>query len=159
MTHNRLTIEELKSWLCDSADILRGYIDSSVDIRKGGPLVAPQHKDENNNMEVYNRVIANPSFSMKEWWTPAETSIETKLDKNGKENDKAQYIDKYMRVVDIAEIKENDYNINISRYTNTSHPEEIIDLAEVRIQIADIEKREAEIDNKLQTFLKYLRVL
>ena len=33
----------------------------------------------------FDRVIANPPFSMDGWWTPAENSIEVKIDKDGKE--------------------------------------------------------------------------
>ena len=35
-------------------------------------------------------------------------------------------IDKFMRVVAMSEIKENDYNLNISRYIDTSSEEVII---------------------------------
>src|SRR5690606_21533537 len=55
------------------------------DLRKGDTLNNPQHKDGDNELEVFDRVIANPPFSQGGWWAPAETSPEVKLDKNGKE--------------------------------------------------------------------------
>lgn len=63
--------------------LLHNFMDA--DIRKGDKLTSPQHKDDNNELMLFDRVIANPPFSMDGWWTPAETSTEVKLDKNGKE--------------------------------------------------------------------------
>ncbi len=63
-----------------------------------------------------------------------------------------------MRIVDMDEIKENDYNLNIARYIDTSEEEEEIDLVATLAEIRDIEKREKEIDNKLAGFLAELGV-
>lgn len=63
--------------------ILHNYMDA--DLRKGDTLNNPQHKDVNNELDVFDRVIANPPFSQDGWWTTAETSQEVKLDKDGKE--------------------------------------------------------------------------
>jgi len=63
--------------------LLHNFMDA--DIRKGDTLINPQHKNENNELDLFDRVIANPPFSMDGWWTPAENSIEVKLDKDGKE--------------------------------------------------------------------------
>lgn len=67
-------------------------------------------------------------------------------------------VDKYMRVVDLAEIKENDYNLNISRYIDTTEPEPEVDIVAVKQTIADLEQQEAEIDQKLSGFLKELGI-
>ncbi|WP_282124992.1 type I restriction-modification system subunit M [Marinifilum flexuosum] len=267
---------------------------SDADLRKGDTLVNPQHKGENNELDVYDRVIANPPFSAKEWWTPAEINPEIKVDKNGKEKkvtpnyakkvsdpfgrfhfgipprgyadlaflqhmiavlkadgkagvvlphgtlfrgsaegkirkalleadivegivglpsalfyntgipasiwiinkEKAAHlknkvlivdasndykegknqneledkhlekiiaaydaqidVDKYMRVVPLNEIKENDYNLNISRYIDTSEPEPEIDLCAVQANIKSLEEKEKEIDQQLANFLNEL---
>ncbi len=63
--------------------IFHNYGDS--DLRKGDTLTNPQHKDDQNDLMVFDRVIANPPFSQDAWWTPAEVSQEVKLDKDGKE--------------------------------------------------------------------------
>lgn len=274
--------------------LLHNFMDA--DIRKGDTLIIPQHKNENNELDLFDRVIANPPFSMAGWWTPAENSIEVKLDKNGKEKkvtpnykkvvsdphgrfqyglpprgyadlaflqhmiavlkqdgkagivlphgtlfrsstesvirkglleadivegivglpsalfyntgipasiwiinknkteaqkgkvtiidasadfkegknqnelledhinkivtayDGATDIDKYMRIVPIAEITENDYNLNISRYIDTSEPEPIVDLVAVKRTIVKLEAKEEEIDTKLAGFLKELGI-
>jgi len=69
---------------------------------------------------------------------------------NGKE------IAKYKRIVDLSEIKENDYNLNIARYIDTSEAELIIDIPAVRDTIAVLESKEKEIDAKLAGFLQEL---
>jgi len=274
--------------------LLHNFMDA--DIRKGDTLTDPKHRDDNNELKLFDRVIANPPFSMDAWWGPAEANIVTKLDKNGKEKKvtpnykkevsdpygRFQYgipprgyadlaflqhmvavlkqdgkagvvlphgtlfrsgtegvirkalleadlvegivglpsalfyntgipasiwiinknktlvqkgkvaiidassdfkegknqnellaehitkivdaydtnaeVDKYMRIVDLAEIAENDYNLNISRYIDTSEPEPIIDVQAVQTVLADLNKQEADIDAKLNEFLKELGV-
>jgi len=70
--------------------------------------------------------------------------------------DGLETIDKFMRVVDMSEIKENDYNLNISRYIDTSEDEIIIDIKAVREEIAALESKEKEIDKKLNAYLASL---
>ena len=41
----------------------------------------------------------------------------------------------------MAEIEENDFNLNISRYVSTATAEEEIDLVEVNASLVEIEKR------------------
>lgn len=274
--------------------LLHNFMDA--DIRKGDTLITPQHKNDNNELTLFDRVIANPPFSMDGWWTPAENSIEVKLDKDGKEKkvtpnyakvvsdpygrfqygipprgyadlaflqhmvavlkqdgragvvlphgtlfrsgsegtirqglleadlvegivglpsalfyntgipasiwiinknkteaqkgkvtiidasndykegknqnellpehiakivkayDEATDIAKYMRVVAVAELAENDYNLNISLFIDTSEAEVEIDIKEVHLKLSDLEKREMEIDAKLAKFLEELGV-
>lgn len=285
--------KNLSTWAIGKLNmLLHNFMDA--DIRKGDTLVDPKHLNEQNELMLFDRVIANPPFSMGKWWTPAEANIEKKLDKDGKEKEIApnyskvvsdphgrlQYgipprgyadlaflqhmiavlkqdgkagvvlphgtlfrggsegkiregllqadmvegiiglpsalfyntgipasiwiinknkteaqknkvviidassdykegknqnelleehinkivnaydanieVDKYMRIVDIAEIKENDYNLNISRYIDTSEPEAEVDLNKVLNNITDIEAKEKEIDAQLNVFLKEL---
>ena len=61
-----------------------------------------------------------------------------------------------MRIVPLEEIKENDYNLNIARYIDTSSEEEIINIENVINKISDIEEKEKEIDSKLNEYLKTL---
>jgi type I restriction enzyme M protein len=63
--------------------ILHNYNDA--DLRKGDTLVNPQHKDDSGDLMLFDRVIANPPFSMDGWWLPAESTQDVKLDKEGKE--------------------------------------------------------------------------
>ena len=63
---------------------------------------------------------------------------------------------KFMRVVRLEEIKENDYNLNISRYIDTSEDEVIIDIKATMEDIGELEVKSQEIDSKLNGYLKSL---
>jgi type I restriction enzyme M protein len=70
--------------------------------------------------------------------------------------DKGEEIDKFMRVVDMEEIEENDFNLNIARYIDTSEEEEPVDLVATLASIKEIEAQERAIDEKLAGYLKEL---
>ena len=63
---------------------------------------------------------------------------------------------RYAREVSLSEIKENGYNLNITRYVNLSKDEEIVDLAAVQAKLVDIEK---EITTARDEHNKFLREL
>ncbi len=66
-------------------------------------------------------------------------------------------IERYARVVDLKEIAENDYNLNIRRYVDTSEQEETIDVSAEWKKLQKIEKEAKEIDEKVENFLKGLK--
>lgn len=63
---------------------------------------------------------------------------------------------RYSRQVSLQEIKENDFNLNITRYVNLSKEEEQIDLKAVTQRLNECDIRIAEAQNKLNGFLKEL---
>ena len=63
---------------------------------------------------------------------------------------------RYDRKVYMREIKDNGYNLNISRYVNLSKEEEKIDLAEVHRQLVATEKKIESARQKHNEFLKEL---
>ena len=65
-------------------------------------------------------------------------------------------IDKYSYVASKGEITENDYNLNIPRYVDTFEEEEPIDIDVVQAEIAATEKEIAEVQAKMNEFLKEL---
>ena len=65
-------------------------------------------------------------------------------------------VEKYATVVDVETIKENDCNLNISRYVDTTEEEEQVDIQKVLGEIAELEKREVETKEKLNGYLKEL---
>lgn len=65
-------------------------------------------------------------------------------------------VDKYLRVVDVAEIKQNDFNLNISRYIDTSVEEESVNLADVLDNLQAINVDLSNIENEL---IKHLNTL
>ncbi|WP_157541706.1 type I restriction-modification system subunit M [Hymenobacter aerophilus] len=78
--------KNLGTWAIAKLNMLLHNFDSA-DLRKGDTLVEPQHKNGDNELMLFDRVIANPPFSQDRWWTPAEVNQEKKLDKKGKEKD------------------------------------------------------------------------
>ena len=65
-------------------------------------------------------------------------------------------IERYARRVTMAEIAENDYNLNISRYVSNAEPEPQIDLSATHKQLVEIEKEIRESTTKHNEFLKEL---
>ena len=63
---------------------------------------------------------------------------------------------RFSRLVSLAEIKENDYNLNITRYVNLSKDEEQIDLEAVTKQLKETDAKIEESRGKLNVFLKEL---
>lgn len=274
--------------------ILHNFLDA--DIRKGDTLTDPKHLNDDNELMMFDRVIANPPFSMDKWWAQAEANITKKLDKSGKEKevapnynkvvsdpygrlqygipprgaadlaflqhmvavlkqdgragvvlphgtlfrggtegkirqglieadlvegiiglapalfyntgipasiwilnknkteaqkgkitiidasgdckeepkqnkllethvkkiaeayDAAKDVERYMRMVDLEEVKENDYNLNIARYVDTMEPEQEVDLIEVKARLKELGTKEADVDAKLKHLLEDLGV-
>lgn len=66
-------------------------------------------------------------------------------------------IEKYARVVDIKEIVEKDYNLNISQYIDSSEQEEVIDVKKVWKGLSVLEKERDMINKKVDEFLKELK--
>ncbi|KIP20613.1 putative type I restriction enzymeP M protein [Anoxybacillus ayderensis] len=65
-------------------------------------------------------------------------------------------VEKYSRVVTLEEIKENDYNLNIARYIDTTEEEEQIDVAEALRQLRQLEQEREEIEKVMYGYLKEL---
>ena len=70
--------------------------------------------------------------------------------------DRPEEIDRYARRVEMEEIEENDYNLNITRYVSTAEPEPIIDLEETHNAIVAADQNIREMTSKHNQFLKEL---
>ena len=64
--------------------------------------------------------------------------------------------DKYARVVPLAEIERNDWNLNISRYVDTSDSEERIDVAEAVRKLRELEHDRAAAEATMNRYLAEL---
>ena len=64
--------------------------------------------------------------------------------------------DKYSYVATLDEIKENEFNLNIPRYVDTFEEEELIDIEEVKLNIANIESELAEVQAQMKKYLEEL---
>ena len=67
-------------------------------------------------------------------------------------------VDKYSYLASRDEIKENDYNLNIPRYVDTFEEEELVDIDEVKQNIANIEAELAEVQKQMDEYLKELGI-
>ena len=70
--------------------------------------------------------------------------------------DNYEEIEKYSRIVTFDEIKENDYNLNISRYIDTTEEEEQIDVVQAIKELQQLEQERNEIEATMYSFLKEL---
>ncbi|SDR97152.1 type I restriction enzyme M protein [Polaribacter sp. KT25b] len=66
--------------------------------------------------------------------------------------------DKYSYVASLAEVQENDYNLNIPRYVDTFEEEEAIDLFNVSSDLKALEKDMATTDQTIANFCKELNI-
>ena len=64
--------------------------------------------------------------------------------------------DKYSYVATLDEIKGNDYNLNIPRYVDTFEEEELIDIEEVKQNIANIEAELADVQAQMKKYMEEL---
>jgi type I restriction enzyme M protein len=65
-------------------------------------------------------------------------------------------VGRYARVVDVAEIEKNDFNLNITRYIDTAEAEEKFDVAAAMVKLRDLEKARTETETRMNDFLKEL---
>ena len=77
--------KNLGTWaICKLNMVLHNYTDARIE--KGDTLGKPKHINDKDFI-LQDRVIANPPFSLGKWWDSAETNLEKKIDKNGKEKE------------------------------------------------------------------------
>jgi type I restriction enzyme M protein len=66
--------------------------------------------------------------------------------------------DRYCHVADIAELKENEFNLNVSRYVDTSELEEKIDIQETYNLLKESKAEQSKLEKIVQTDLKELNI-
>ena len=65
-------------------------------------------------------------------------------------------MDKFSYRASRDEIRENDYNLNIPRYVDTFEEEELVDIDEVKQNIANIEAELAQVQAQMAKYLEEL---
>src|SRR5690606_14950398 len=65
-------------------------------------------------------------------------------------------VNKYAYLASLAEIKENDYNLNIPRYVDTFEEEEEIDLMAVRAERENLKTQLAELETEMAKYREEL---
>lgn len=71
---------------------------------------------------------------------------------------KREDIAKYAHVATFDEIKENDFNLNITRYVDTFAEEETVDMAKIGSTIQDIRKEKEKLESSLYDMISSLQV-
>ena len=69
--------------------------------------------------------------------------------------DKGVIKDKFAYIADLAEITENDFNLNIPRYVDTYEEEPEIDLTATQIRITELEKELADVKTEMEKYLQF----
>ena len=65
-------------------------------------------------------------------------------------------VERFAHVTDLREIEENDFNLNISRYVDTTEPVELMSVEDALAQLRDAEKRRDEAVSKMDALLAEL---
>jgi len=65
-------------------------------------------------------------------------------------------VEKYARVVEVDEIRENDYNLSVTRYVDIFDEEEPIDIPQVLHELKELKKDWQDIEDKLNDYLTEL---
>jgi len=66
-------------------------------------------------------------------------------------------IEKFARVIDIKELEENEYNLNVRRFVESGEDEEVVDVKTVWSELKEIEKEREVVDKKVEGYLKELK--
>ncbi|MEK5645819.1 type I restriction-modification system subunit M [Paenibacillus rhizosphaerae] len=64
--------------------------------------------------------------------------------------------EKFCRVVDIKEIRENDFNLNIARFIDSAEEEDQIDVADALAELRQLEEERTQIEASMYEYLKEL---
>jgi len=80
------------------------------------------------------------------------------IDKTAAAFDSFETVERYCTVADMEEIEENDYNLNISRYVDTTEPEEPVDIPDVLDTLKILESERKDVQSKLDNYLTELNL-
>ena len=72
--------------------------------------------------------------------------------------DKFEDVDKYCHVADIAELEENEFNLNVPRYVDISEPEEPIDIQQAYNDLKDTYSEQDKLKKLVEADLKELNI-
>ncbi|OZM58361.1 type I restriction-modification system subunit M [Lottiidibacillus patelloidae] len=115
-------------------------------------LVLNRNKEEHKKGKVF---FLNGSEDYQEGKNQ-NTLRERDIEKIITAYDKGEEQEKYCRAVSLDEIKENDYNLNIARYIDTTEEEEQIDVAQALTELRKLENEREDIEALMNGYLKEL---
>ena len=110
-------------------------------------------------LKVYRRVIGKNRIGIEyEKGKNQNNLLDAHVDKIFDTYINRKEIEKYSHRASLAEIKENDYNLNIPRYVDTFEEEEPIDIDEVAGDLKKLQAEEVEIQKRLVRFCTELKI-
>lgn len=80
------------------------------------------------------------------------------IEKTANAFDSFETVERYCTVANMEEIVENDFNLNISRYVDTTEPDEPVDIHKVLTKMDKLENERTEIKRRLNKYLKDLNL-
>jgi len=80
------------------------------------------------------------------------------IDRTAAAFDSFETVERYCTVADMEEIEENDYNLNISRFVDTTESEEPVDISEVLESLKKLESERKDVQSKMDDYLKELNL-
>lgn len=78
------------------------------------------------------------------------------IDKIIKVYDEFENIDKYAKVVDLKDIKEKEYDLNVKRYIDTNQEQMLIDVKQVWAEVKRLEEEQKKVSVEVDLFVKEL---
>ncbi|MCM3691499.1 type I restriction-modification system subunit M [Neobacillus niacini] len=115
-------------------------------------LLLNRNKDKNKKGKIF---ILNGAEDFLEGKNQ-NTLRNEDIDKIVSHYDKWENVEKYCRSVSIEELKDNDYNLNIARYIDTSEEEEKINVTMILTELEKLENERKDIESEMYGFLKEL---
>lgn len=121
---------------CDNKDVL--FVDASKEYENGKNQNVLRKTDITHIVETYRNYKSGKNLNQEK----------------GKVLE-----DKYSYRATIADIKENDFNLNIPRYVDTFEEEEEVDIKAVHANIQELKHQLSEVEAQMEKYLKELNLV
>ncbi len=116
-------------------------------------LIFNKNKAENRKKKV---LIINAEKDFSEGKNQNTLRVQD-IQKIVKTYDNYKDVENYARIVDLKEIKENDFNLNVQRYIENGDKEEEIDVSNIRKELIALEKERSAINKRVEKYLDELK--
>ena len=121
-------------------------------------LVFDRSREEEGENETRRDVLFIDAS--KEFTTGTKQNVldETHISKVVETYRAREVVERYSHVASTEEIEENDYNLNIPRYVDTFEPEEEVDIAQLELEVEQIEAELVSVRETMRKYLDELRI-
>ena len=158
-------LSEIEEDTAESIELMKNRLEKAIKAIETKQIAkAKPTKTELNNIEklqnAYDKLIADKENRIKAVQEQADkeraaiTEVEVELLTMLKDPELRK---RYFAIADMAELEENEFNLNIPRYVDTFEPEEEIDLKNAIEEFNNITNSENQINNSLKNILLQLQ--